>query len=151
MCDQQTSSTGIIIKHNNIVDISVECAFARVGVRMRARARRTHLYTRATCTYVMTTQYRRGDQQRRGCPFSRSPDRFENALLTPATLGSMITRINSRMDELCSRSALSLSSQREKEMNDRRRILIGEREGQVQPRRIERENYEICLSSNRHI
>lgn len=27
--------------------------------------------------------------------------RLENALLTPLTYGSMITRINSRMDELC--------------------------------------------------
>lgn len=95
-------------------------ARASVGcARARARnARYTH--TRVRHVYVMTTQYRRGN----GVGVrSRSPDRFENALLTPATLGSMITRINSRMDELCSRSALSLSSQREKETNDKREIV----------------------------
>lgn len=51
--------------------------------------------------------------QRRGCPFSLR--QIRKRIINTGDPGSMITRINSRMDELCSRSALSLSSKREKE------------------------------------
>lgn len=52
----------------------------------------------------------------RGCPFPLR--QIRKRIINTGDPGSMITRINSRMDELCSRSALSLSSKREKETDD---------------------------------
>lgn len=57
---------------------------------------------------------------RRGCSFSLR--QIRKRIINTGDPGSMITRINSRMDELCSRSALSLSSQREKETDDERSL-----------------------------
>jgi hypothetical protein len=93
-------STGIIIERRNISVLRARehsaCAWV-CARRARAHAPLVH-----NDDAVST---------RRGCSFSLR--QIRKRIINTGDPGSMITRINSRMDELCSRSALSLSSQRE--------------------------------------
>lgn len=110
------STNQLAINWNNQAEILAYARVsvdARVGVYTHAPHARINAYSRIR-RYIMTTQYRR----RRGCSFSLR--QIRKRIINTGDPGSMITRINSRMDELCSRSALSLSSQREKETDDAR-------------------------------
>lgn len=112
------STNQLAINWNNQAEILAYARVsvdARVGVYPHAPHARINAYT-CVRRYIMTTQYRR--RRRRGCSFSLR--QIRKRIINTGDPGSMITRINSRMDELCSRSALSLSSQREKETDDAR-------------------------------